>query len=74
MVSGCSVYQSGSELADSCSVFSITPDELKTILKSKQVVSSPITSMGGGQYIRPVDTWHIVGKTALKFGGKILLG
>lgn len=59
----------GRDLANSRSVFSITPDELKKILQSKQVVSSPVTSLGGGQYLRTVDTGNVVGNVALKYGG-----
>ena len=56
-------------LANSRSIFSISKDELKAILQSKEVVSSPVRALPGGQYLRTVDTGKIVGNTALKFGG-----
>jgi len=55
--------------ANSRSVFTISPDELKTILQSKQVVSSPVTAVGDGQFIRIVNVGQTVGITALKYGG-----
>ena len=57
------------DLANSRSVFSITPDELKIILQSKQTVDSPVIPTGDGRYVRIVDTGKVVGNTALKFGG-----
>lgn len=56
-------------LANSCSFFSIQPNELKTILQSSNSVSTPVTAISGGQYVRVVDTGQVVRNTALKFGG-----
>lgn len=56
-------------IANSRSVFSVSKDELKTILQSKNVVQSPVKEIVGGQYVRTVDTGKIIGNTALKFGG-----
>jgi hypothetical protein len=33
------------------------------------VINSPVTSIGGGQFVRTVNTGQTVGTTALKFGG-----
>ena len=57
-------------LANSRSIFSITPDELKTILQKDSVVHSSVLDIPGGQYVREVDAGQIVGNTALKFGGE----
>ena len=51
------------------SVFSITQDELKTILQSKQVINSPVTSISGGQYVRTVDIGRTIGTSSLNRGG-----
>ena len=56
-------------LANNRSVFSISKEELKEILQSKQTVQSPVTPIEGGQYLRVVDTGKIVGKTSLNYGG-----
>jgi hypothetical protein len=55
--------------AKSRSVFTISPDDLKKILQSKQVVSSPVKAIGGGQFVRIVNVNQVVGITALKHGG-----
>jgi hypothetical protein len=55
--------------ANSRSIFTITQDELKAILQRANVISSPVTSISGGQFTRTVDVGDIVGITALKFGG-----
>ncbi|WP_155973372.1 hypothetical protein [Paenibacillus sp. Leaf72] len=57
-------------LANSRSVFSLSPNEVKTILQSPTVVKSPVTAIPGGQYVRVVNVGKVVGHTALKFGGK----
>jgi len=57
-------------LANSRSIFSISPDKLKSILQSSQVVNSPVTYVSGGQYVRTVNVGEVVGNTALKFGGQ----
>ncbi|MDM9645788.1 hemagglutinin repeat-containing protein [Rhizobium sp. S163] len=57
------------ELTSSRSVFSITLDELKTILQSPRVVASPVTALPGGQFVRTVDVGKIVGATNLTEGG-----
>ena len=41
-------------LENSRSIFTITPDELKVILQSKRVVSSPVTSMGEANILEPL--------------------
>jgi len=53
------------------SVFSVSPDELKVILQSRQVVSAPVTALGGGQFQRTVDlgAGTIIGSSSLKRGG-----
>jgi hypothetical protein len=56
-------------LGNSRSIFSLSPEHLKTILQSNQVVDSPVTALSGGQFERIVDTSKIVGNSALKFGG-----
>lgn len=56
-------------LANSRSIFSTSVEHLKEILQRKDVISSPLTDMGGGQYKRIVDTGEIIGNTALKYGG-----
>jgi len=56
-------------LANSRSIFSITPDELKRILQSSQVVHSPVSPVGNGMFVRNADAGQIIGNTALKFGG-----
>jgi len=60
----------GRKLAPSRSVFSIQPGELKSILQDPKTISSPVTKLPDGQFVRVVDTGIIVGHTALKFGGK----
>jgi Pretoxin HINT domain len=57
------------ELGNNRSIFNITPDELKTILQSKDVVSSPVRVVGDGHFERIVDVGQIVGNTSLKSGG-----
>ena len=56
-------------VSNSRSVFSITPDELKGILQSNKVVSSLVTAIEGGQFVRTVDLGRVIGTTALKEGG-----
>ena len=41
---------------NSRSIFSITPNELKVILQSRNTMSSPVTTIPGGQLVRVVDT------------------
>ncbi len=57
-------------LANSRSIFSIPPNELKIILQNKDIVHSPVNLIEGGQYVRIVDTGKIIGNSALKYGGK----
>ncbi len=57
-------------LANSRSVFSISPNKLRGILQRPNVVKSPVTAIQGGQYVRIVNTGEVVGNSALKFGGK----
>ncbi len=54
--------------ANSRSIFSITPEELKVILQSETVVSSPVTAIGNGVFVRTVNAGTVVGKTAKKYG------
>ncbi|GEM49980.1 polymorphic toxin-type HINT domain-containing protein [Deinococcus cellulosilyticus] len=58
-------------VSNSRSVFTITEDELKAVLTSKQVVQSPITADAtvAGQFIREVDVGFNIGLTTLKDGG-----
>ncbi|EDS4738649.1 hypothetical protein B0C58_004701 [Salmonella enterica subsp. enterica serovar Oranienburg] len=56
-------------VANTRSIFNITPDKLKNILQSPSVVKSPVTAMPGGQYVRTVDVGGIIGTTSLKEGG-----
>lgn len=56
-------------VANTRSVFTITPNELKGILQSSSVVKSPVTALPGGQFVRTVDTGRIIGTTTLKDGG-----
>ena len=57
-------------LANSRSIFSVTPDELKQILQSPQVVGSPVSVGGNGMFVRIADAGQVIGNTSLKFGGK----
>lgn len=57
-------------VTNSRSIFSITTDELKTILQTDNVVHSPVKAIPGGQYVGEVDVGQTVGNTGLKFGGK----
>ena len=57
-------------LANNRSIFSVTPDELKVILQSPQVVSSPVSVGGNGMFVRIADAGKIIGNTSLRFGGK----
>ncbi len=57
-------------LGRSRSVFSITPDKLKALLQRPDLVHSPVAGIPGGQFKRIVDTGEVIGRTALKFGGK----
>jgi len=57
-------------VANSRSIFTISPDKLKVILQSKTVVQSSVTKVGD-QFVRVVDTGHIVGRSALKYGGTL---
>ena len=50
-------------------IFSITPNELKVILQSRNTISSPVTAIPGGQFVRVVDTGKNIGITSLKEGG-----
>lgn len=56
-------------LGNSRSIFSVSPDELKIILQSKNAVKTPGIAIPGGQYVRTVNTGKVIGNTALKFGG-----
>lgn len=51
------------------SIFSISEDNLKSILQSKTVVNAPLTSLPGGQFVRTVDTGMVIGNVGLTHGG-----
>jgi hypothetical protein len=51
------------------SVFSISQNELKAVLQSKQVVNSPVTAIPGGQYVRTVEVGRTIGTSSLNRGG-----
>ncbi|MDE6759822.1 MAG: RHS repeat-associated core domain-containing protein [Lachnospiraceae bacterium] len=57
-------------VGNSRSVFSISIDELKAILQRKDIINCAVSDMGGGQYVRIVNTHRVVGNTALKYGGE----
>ena len=59
----------GVPVTNSRSVFTIPPEQLKTILQSPTVVNAPVTSIPGGQFVRTVDTGQTVGTSSLKEGG-----
>ena len=52
------------------SVFSISPSELKRVLQSNIVVSSPVAAFEGGQFVRTVDIGKVIGTTNLRDGGR----
>jgi hypothetical protein len=56
-------------ISNSRSVFSVTPDELKSILQSEKVLTSSVTALGDGQFVRTVDVGRVIGTTSLKEGG-----
>lgn len=53
------------------SIFSISEDELKTLLQRERVVKAPVTAIAGGQYVRTLDFLKTIGTTSLKEGGKL---
>ena len=55
-------------VSNSRSVFTISQQELRTLLQSKQVVSSPVTLVDG-QFSRTVDVGRAIGQSTLKNGG-----
>lgn len=57
-------------IANNRSVFTINPNELKSILMSKNTVGSPVTSIPGGQFTRIVDTGQIIGNASINQGGQ----
>jgi hypothetical protein len=57
------------EVTNSTSLFNISPEELKTILQSDVVVSSPVTTTDGDRFSRTVDVGRTIGTSALKYGG-----
>lgn len=56
-------------MANNRSVFSVSPEELRTILQSPTVVRSAATALGDGQYLRTVDVGRTIGTSALSNGG-----
>ncbi len=59
------------ELSWSRSIFSITPSDLKSILKNKSTILSPVTDMGDGHFSRVVDVGKTIGNAQLKDGGGV---
>jgi len=59
----------GRALGNNRSIFSISPSDLKSVLQSKTVVNSPVTSLGGGQFSRTVDVGRTIGNASLNQGG-----
>lgn len=59
------------ELANTRSIFSISPERLKLILRRTDVVKSPVKALKGGQFLRIVNVGEVVGNNALKFGGGV---
>lgn len=57
------------EIGPNRSVFSITKEEVSTLLQSKTVTSASVTDLGGGQYQRIVNTGTTVGNASLNQGG-----
>ncbi|CWU27932.1 putative hemagglutinin [Neisseria meningitidis] len=57
-------------IANNRSVFTISPNELKVILQSNKVVSSPVSMTPDGQYMRTVDVGKVIGTTSIKEGGQ----
>lgn len=57
-------------LANSRSIFSVSPEKLKQVLQSSNIVKSPVIEIPGGQYKRIVDAGEVIGNTSLKHGGK----
>jgi len=57
-------------LANNRSVFSVSQNELKTILQNPNTVKTQATGIPGGQYVRTVNTGQVVGNTALRYGGQ----
>jgi len=55
-------------VTNSRSVFTISQQELRALLQSKQVVSSPVTLVDG-QFSRTVDVGRAIGQSTLKNGG-----
>jgi len=55
-------------VSNSRSVFTISQQELRTLLQSKQVVSSPVTLVDG-QFARTVDVGRAIGQSTLNKGG-----
>jgi RHS repeat-associated protein len=56
-------------VAKNRSVFSVSPAELRSILQSPQVVRSPVSALGDGQFLRTADVGRTIGTSALNNGG-----
>lgn len=52
------------------SVFSISPEELRTLLQNPQVVQAPVRALGDGQFLRIVDVGRAIGTSSLNNGGR----
>ena len=52
------------------SVFTISTQDLKSILGNASITKVPVTAMVGGQYTRTVNTRKVIGNTTLNEGGK----
>lgn len=44
-------------------------DVTKGILQSDKAISSPVTALGDGQFVRTVDIGRVIGTTTLQEGG-----
>ena len=58
------------EIANSRSVFIKSENKIKSLLQQKKVLRSPLIEVQPGIYKRVVNLHEIIGRTALKFGGK----
>ena len=56
-------------VANNRSVFSVAPSELRSVLQSPQVVRSPVSALGDGQFLITVDVGRTIGTSSLNNGG-----
>ncbi|WP_264847775.1 hypothetical protein, partial [Capnocytophaga catalasegens] len=57
-------------IANSRSIFTSSKERIKQLIQQKSVINSTLIEVQPGMYKRVVDLKEIIGKTALKFGGK----